>query len=615
MITLLTEISQLDVAIDISLLSKHGAMLYGQKSATARNSQHQSDVWLALLNQLNKPQTAQFIFSDGIYFVCLTQIGYLIVAVREENGLDEVKRKCIALQARLKDSAIRKKKLLELLGEVDDPLKPVILDELTPLADKEVARFVLPMLAEYTQYEKEIQTRLLLAILQILGDCSIHEAIKPLKRFLQRYTSQKDSADSQVVNATKVSIMQLELSSLDENAKEQAQEFDGNDTVELINDDATSSPEIIVEDVVEAKTQTDNNFPKQAAKTGSGDQKKARGKVKEGNNGESHIRNLLANGRKAEAVAIIMKYIEAAAQQKMFDKAEKLREKIIEIDSMMLTEIIRAAEIIEEKKIAAILPEHLVTWGSLTQNLSEDEFSALYHSMSLEHYKNGETLVRQGDFLPKLFFINNGELQINADIGNQLVPLTHYEAGQILEGGSFFEASVWTINVLSKGAEVFILQRTQLEKLNENYPAIETKLIDFCSQFISPSNILKKLKKNRRRDERKPLAGRVAVTLIDRSGKDRAVSFKGDLIDISRGGMAFSIRSSRRKNANMLLGNKVRLTLPSGAGIKSSVKELTGVIVAVRGHHVASNEYSIHIDFDGELSSKEVQQLIKVEIN
>ncbi len=612
MVTLLTEIAQLDAAIDVAFLSKHGRKLYGQSVSSILHSQHQADVWLSLLNHLNKPQTAQFIFSTGIYYVCSTQIGYLIVAVKEENELDDVKRKCIAIQAKLSDSSQRKEALLQMLGMVEDELKPVVLEELVPLADKEVARSVLPMLAEYAKFPENIRNELIFAIIQILGECTIFEAIKPLRRFLKRYEADSTGGDPQIINATKVSIMQLELSSLDENAQRPAQEFEGSALVESPSDQGISSDSI---DTYEAEEVVVSESPSQSEKSNSHPNQPRQKDEKKNENGseETRVRQLLKSGRKPEAVAIIMKYIEAAAKQRLFDKAEKLREKLIEIDSMMLTEIIRAAEIIEEEKIASILPEHLEIFEPLAKVLSEEEFSALYHAMSLEQYKNGEIVVQQGAFLSKLFFVTNGELQTTALVNDQHIPLNKIEAGQVLEGGSFFEASVWTINVNSLGTELLVLPRKQLEKLSENYPAIETKLIDFCAQFPSPSKILGRHKKNRRKFQRIPYSGRVSVTLLDKNHKAKAASFKGDLFDISRGGLAFSIRSSKKKNANLLLGNSVNLTLQSGSGIKSLTKEFTGVIVAVRGHHVVSNEYSVHVDFDRVLALNEIQELAGTE--
>lgn len=609
MITIFTEISQLDAALDIALLSKQGTKLYGQNSSGMLNSQQRADVWLALLNHLNKPQTAQFVFSTGIFFVCLTHLGYLIVAVKEANRLEDVRTRCIALQAKLRDSSIQKKTLLELLGRVDDSLKPAILEELMPFADKEVARSVLPLLAEYDRVEEDCQTELVLAILQILGECSIFEAIKPLKRFLERYSSQTEAVDTLIINAAKVSIMQLELSSLSDDGQNTAQEFEG-----TLSNESVGSEDSLLEENIAERTTAKNIKEKSGIKKGDQTHSAPVDKAKQGEDAtaseEKRVRKLLETGRKKEAVAIIMKYIEAAAKQKMFDKAECLREKLIEIDSMMLTEIIRAAEIIEEEKIASILPEHLEIWEALIQHLSEDEFSALYHSMSLVHYKNGESIIQQGDFFSKLIFVNSGELQLSAKVKNQEVFLTKVEAGQVLEGGSFFEASVWTISVKSLGAELFLLSRNQLEKLSENYPSMENKLSDFCAQFSSPSKLIERYKRNRRKCDRKSLSSRVAVTLLDKNGREKAVNFKGDLFDISQGGLAFSIRSSRKKNAHMLFGQKIRLALLSGNANQTSGNEFTGKIVAVRGHHVVSNEYSIHVEFDGEISLKQFENVV-----
>jgi hypothetical protein len=67
---------------------------------------------------------------------------------------------------------------------------------------------------------------------------------------------------------------------------------------------------------------------------------------------------------------------------------------------------------------------------------------------------------------------------------------------------------------------------------------------------------------------------------------------------------------SRKKNANMLFGSRIRIGIPVGRASTKRQLFYNGKIVAVRGHHVIGNEYSMHIQFDEHLSYQEIQQIL-----
>jgi hypothetical protein len=84
---------------------------------------------------------------------------------------------------------------------------------------------------------------------------------------------------------------------------------------------------------------------------------------------------------------------------------------------------------------------------------------------------------------------------------------------------------------------------------------------------------------------------------------------KGDLLDISRGGLAFSLRFSKKQNAIALLGQGLRVTVRTDVSAVSVHKN--GIVKAVQCHDYVGNDYTIHLEFGEELSSAEVSQLAK----
>lgn len=597
MITLFSDILHLDAVTDILLLSRSGKLLYSSPSPTSAIGKIQVDGWSRLFGILREPQNASFVFDGGSCCTFQTALGFVVVLLRGDSGFDQVVDICTAFEEELIDVTVRKTLLTQMLFEVDDHCKLSVIDELEGMVDPEIGLHLVGLLKKHKEFAPEVRDELLRSICRLLGDCSAVEAITPLSTFINEYTSSGSGINAEVEREARVSLQQLEF------AREQSDEENSNEEntrgdvqPSLIDSGDTHTDSEIVEDETGVSPHSSST-----AHTVYIDQK---------TEVEQRIKGLLARGQKQEAVAIIMKYIEAAARQKMFDKAEKLRDTLIKIDSMMLQEIIRAAEIIEESKAASIDPDDLKTWSALAEILSTDEFTSLYHAMTRRHLRSGEIVIQQGTLLPQLLFINSGQVQMYTHVSGSEIPLKTVGEGEVIGGGTFFDASVWTVSVRSLGAELLVLSRKRMEKLAEKHPSLESRLLDFSATFLSANAIFQKMKRSRRRYERKSLAGRVAATLLDKDGGKTSVSFKGDLFDISRGGLSFCVRVSRKKNANLLFGRRIRVGIQTGKAAAKKDLFYDGKVVAVRGHHVVGNEYSLHIQFDRPLSHQELQQVL-----
>ena len=96
--------------------------------------------------------------------------------------------------------------------------------------------------------------------------------------------------------------------------------------------------------------------------------------------------------------------------------------------------------------------------------------------------------------------------------------------------------------------------------------------------------------------------------MLDKNGQTISNEVKGDLIDISSGGLAFSIHSSRKKNAAHLFGRQLRINI--NTGISSQLLVRLGTVQAVRDIDLIGNEYSLHLEFDKQLTQLELQQIV-----
>jgi hypothetical protein len=322
---------------------------------------------------------------------------------------------------------------------------------------------------------------------------------------------------------------------------------------------------------------------------------------------EQQIRNILARGEEEKGKLLLKKMVAEMARLRRFENAERLRDLLVEIDPMALGDIIRAAEIIEKEKFAAIDKNHLTTWSALRDVLEPVEFSTLYHSLVHQRFAKGEVIVKQGSQHSVLYFVNSGRVELFFQQNGRDVLVKTIGPGEIFGAGTFFEASVWTINARSLGAEVSSLTQEKTQRWQKDFPGLESKLNDFCSKYKIIYEYFGIMGRDRRAFERLGITGKVDMALFDREGKDTGIGAKGDLFDISAGGVSFFLRISKKSNARLLFRRNVGLTMASTLGSRFSI---TGMVLAVRSQPVVGNEYATSIRFSRVLAKKELRELI-----
>ncbi len=576
--TFLTKISQLPSIQKVLFLSTRGDVLFLHNNSDIGEESERVSPWHAIIGQLHSPVEAELFFEQGRYYLHSTEIGYIIVGMNGFDRLQSIKAACTQLEAKLSDSTICKKVLLRMLQDADETRKPQFVMSLLPFADEEIADILIALLDRNAQFSPQIRVKLVGNICQVLGQCEAPAARQVLKKMLQDHYSGKTVLDNDVRYAAQVAVAQLGLA--------------------LPPETSTAFPD---KDNLVAKVLPKTKSPLSVP---SSSPKNYADQVPVG----SEIQDLLNRGKKCEAIALMLAQVDICAHKKQFDMAEQLREWILQTDSTSLHEIILAAEIIEEQKNRSISDAYRAAWAKLAGKLSTEEFSSLYHAMVHKHYKTGEIVVDQGQFVSTLFFVDRGKVQLfSASHGGEYAMKT-LEAGEIFGAETFFDISIWTMSARSLGADISQLTWDRLLNLKESNPALRTKLMDYCSQFKLNNIAFDKPGTTRRRFERVRISGKVAVALVRNTGEESLFGTKGNLIDISRGGLAFSLRFSKKKNAIALLGQDVSVTVRTDLSPHSVQRN--GVIKAVQCHDFVGNDYTIHMEFQKTLSSAEVSQAI-----
>ncbi len=308
-------------------------------------------------------------------------------------------------------------------------------------------------------------------------------------------------------------------------------------------------------------------------------------------------------GNTEGAVKLLFDLIVEHAKKKNFSKAELLRDKLYEVDSMALNEIVRSGEIIEEEKSESIDQDHLVIWSKLYKSLTDEQANALYYAMKEATYDIDETIFMQGQRNSNLYFINQGQLKISYRDGEREVLLKTLGTGHIAGEDTFFFESVCTTSMITLSrVKLNFLEKDSLLRWRDEFPGIETRLQEYCLSFKKVSDLLEAKNLDRRTQKRFKLSGKGMIQLLGASGKLLGRAFKGELSDISIGGLSFVIRISKQETARLLLGRKmnIKFVIPSGSSKQKIDKN--GTVIGVRAHPF--DDYSIHIKFDSLLDKK-----------
>jgi hypothetical protein len=474
----------------------------------------------------------------------------------------------------------RKKALLQALPLAGETMKIQVVKALTSLVDDEVAMALADLLMDQEHFSPDIKGALIQQICRTLAHASSKNASEALEKFIAlRRKGSARKLDLEVWRSAENALQQIELNQQKKRQPLPAiQPQNIENTVELLQTVEGKGRDLITD------------FPE-----------------------EQQIRALLEQRNTGQAKVFLVSLIEQTARLKQFSQAEKLRDWLIQIDPMALMDIIRTAEIIENEKTSSIGKDHMETWFALYDVLTTEEFNALYHSLEHKKYAAEEIIVKQGEMQPSLYFINSGRVKLFYTDHDSEVLVKIMGRGEVIGAKSFFDSSVWTIDIAALGyAELSVLPLENTKNWQKDYPALESKLQDFCMKFEGLHDYFLKTGRDRRGDERIPLSGRITTILLDRYGKDTGIASKGDLTDISTGGVSFFIHISQKKNARLLLGRTVRVVMPTESILSGRVFSAEGVIVAIRSHRVMHNEYSAHVRFDQLLGKNDLQGILNV---
>ncbi|HJX34475.1 MAG TPA: cyclic nucleotide-binding domain-containing protein, partial [Desulfatiglandales bacterium] len=196
---------------------------------------------------------------------------------------------------------------------------------------------------------------------------------------------------------------------------------------------------------------------------------------------------------------MIVKY----SKEKDFEKADTLRDRIMEVNPMALTEIVKAGEIIDEAKSASIDQAHLETWAALYKTLTQEETTTLFFAMKSAVFDAKHYIFRQGERDTRLYFIGKGQLHSVFNQGDEEILIKELNPGDVMGEETFFNLTLCTSSAVTVSeVELYFLEQDMLAKWEKRSLGIESKLRDYCLKLPKTGKLLKEKGLDRRSHKR-----------------------------------------------------------------------------------------------------------------
>lgn len=316
---------------------------------------------------------------------------------------------------------------------------------------------------------------------------------------------------------------------------------------------------------------------------------------------DDQIKELLKGGNIEAAVKALYDAIVSAAKNKNFSRAETLRELLYEVDAMALTEIVKTGEIIEQEKNRSIDFSHRQIWAALYGTLTQEEANTFFYALEEKQIDTDQAVITQGQLPEGLLFINNGLAKIVWKDGATEVLLAKLNPGDVAGHDTFFDINLATTSLIAlTPLRYSLLKKEKTKSWDQAAPTLLYRLKEYCRQVERPCDLVKKKGVERRKHQRFKRSGKIKVQLLNSAGTAIGKPFKGDLLNLSEGGLSFQILVLNQQSAAMLLGRGLQMTFAIDEKTMPDTCEINGTITSVTD--LLLNEYSIHVRFEKPLA-------------
>ena len=180
-------------------------------------------------------------------------------------------------------------------------------------------------------------------------------------------------------------------------------------------------------------------------------------------------------------------------------------------------------------------------------------------------FRPGEEIFRQGEFDRSLYLLERGHAKhIFSHYGREMF-IKKVKPGNIIGEDNFFEGGCCTTTLIAmEPVKVRIISEKKLKNIGY-FDDLEGRLRELCRKEVSINSLLSQNAQDRRQEKRLPMKGLALIKDLEGMAVLNSTTLKGDVRDISSGGVAIKIKlDGGMYQAQLLLGHrfKVRFNLP-----------------------------------------------------
>ncbi len=325
---------------------------------------------------------------------------------------------------------------------------------------------------------------------------------------------------------------------------------------------------------------------------------------------ERRLERCLRENDVQQALALLSDLAIAAARQKDFERAERFRDRIYDVDPMALSEIIQVNEIIDGERSEGIDVDHRQRFARLYGRLTQEEGSALFYALQKMSVHTDAFVYRQGERSDGLFFLTQGKLRAGCRRGGRNLLIKTLAPGDVFGDETFFSSSLSTTSVSAfTTATLYKLSRNALTGMQGQVPGLGGKLKDYCLEAGNISEALRVKGMDRRERERVRLVGKAAIQLLGGNGNLIGRPLRVSLFDISAGGTSFLLKVSNEEKAGLMLGRGLVIQYTVDHTVPPFKMQQRGTVVAVSP--TSFDDYAFHMKFDTEITPLKLREIAK----
>lgn len=316
---------------------------------------------------------------------------------------------------------------------------------------------------------------------------------------------------------------------------------------------------------------------------------------------------LVAEGRIEQAVDLLDRAVYGFVERKDYKHAKDCYNKIMAVNPLALSAIIRIGDFIERSVYDSIDNEHKAVWSELYKDLPREVIVDFYTELEGVLLKPGETLFRQRDINNRLFFIDSGNIGLYFETKFAKTLLTILRPGEFV-GVEGFIFNTYCSNSAQAESPVVLraLNLSSYQQWPSSFNLLSGKIHSMIEkQRERVSAIIRKADIQRRRHERYTPHEHVSVKINFPAFNK---NFQTELINVSLGG-AEILGHIDAGLFRQLLGSDTELNYVSKKENSESVftKSYKAEVVGVEPKY--NHNYAVHLQFKNLLESSELNVL------